>query len=436
MYRSLLLAALLTSGSASAYAACDVDHAVPTSQATVSPSPGSTLDMRNLTAETVIINNANDVCVLGPKQITGPEPRTAIWHSAGGHDGVQFPHAVGPITVLGAHIDNVTDAISPPKAHDDPHLATFVVSGVYATYIRDDFVEDDAGLGGLIEDTLVDGAHTFLSARPSSGVTVKFPPAVVTIRNTLAYMQCMPDNRTGFGCAKSTDSVHWLWKWSPNASDVKLDVSDSIFMVEATGGSGAKGMTWPAGTYRNVTLVWIGQGNYPGPAVPPGVTVTRDTSIWDQARADWLKRHGCQPNGSCNGTSTSFTITAEAEGAALHRAFFERLHAGFTGSGYIDYFNEVGSSIEWSVAAPRATTAALRFRYANGKSLDRQMEISVDGINVNNALSFPPTGGWTVWATQSLTVQLQPGMNRIQARAITPEGGPNVDNLVVSAPAE
>jgi hypothetical protein len=51
-------------------------------------------------------------------------------------------------------------------------------------------------------------------------------------------------------------------------------------------------MVWPDGTYSNVTVV-LGPGfvgNYPVP-LPAGVTVTRDTSIYDTARANWLAAH-------------------------------------------------------------------------------------------------------------------------------------------------
>jgi streptogramin lyase len=51
-------------------------------------------------------------------------------------------------------------------------------------------------------------------------------------------------------------------------------------------------MRFPPGTVaENVTLVWTGPGDYPGP-LPAGVTVTRDSSVWYAARTAWLQRHG------------------------------------------------------------------------------------------------------------------------------------------------
>ncbi|MEM9283647.1 MAG: hypothetical protein AAGA96_17635, partial [Verrucomicrobiota bacterium] len=40
---------------------------------------------------------------------------------------------------------------------------------------------------------------------------------------------------------------------------------------------------------ENVTLIWRGPGGYPA-KLPQGVTVSRDRSIWEQAREDWISR--------------------------------------------------------------------------------------------------------------------------------------------------
>ena len=50
---------------------------------------------------------------------------------------------------------------------------------------------------------------------------------------------------------------------------------------------------------RNVTLVWLGPGSYPGALPATGVAVTANVAIWDNARADWLRRHGFRQDDPC-----------------------------------------------------------------------------------------------------------------------------------------
>jgi hypothetical protein len=50
-------------------------------------------------------------------------------------------------------------------------------------------------------------------------------------------------------------------------------------------------MTWafpPGHLPRHVTLVWLGEGPYPQP-LPPGVTLTRDPRVWEEAREAWIR---------------------------------------------------------------------------------------------------------------------------------------------------
>ncbi|MGY8642587.1 MAG: hypothetical protein ACKVJU_16015 [Verrucomicrobiales bacterium] len=38
-------------------------------------------------------------------------------------------------------------------------------------------------------------------------------------------------------------------------------------------------MSFPPGTYRNVTLIWLGDGDYPKP-LPDGVKLSRNVKNW------------------------------------------------------------------------------------------------------------------------------------------------------------
>jgi subtilase family serine protease len=122
----------------------------------------------------------------------------------------------------------------------------------------------------------------------------------------------------------------------------------------------------------------------------------------------------------------------EAEGARLSNATVATNHTGFTGSGFVDYANAVGSFVEWTVARTTAGSAKLTIRYANGTTSNRPMNISVNGgapVSVN----FPGTGSWNTWATATVTVNLPAGTaDKIRATATVAAGGPNVDWLEIA----
>ena len=56
----------------------------------------------------------------------------------------------------------------------------------------------------------------------------------------------------------------------------------------------------------------------------------------------------------------------EAEDAAISQGVVESNHTGFSGTGFVNGDNVVGSSVQWTVTAPAAGTATIALRYANG----------------------------------------------------------------------
>jgi len=125
----------------------------------------------------------------------------------------------------------------------------------------------------------------------------------------------------------------------------------------------------------------------------------------------------------------------QAETATVSNGVVESNHAGFTGDGFVNYDNEVGSFVQFNVTAA-AGPASLVFRFANGTAASRPMDISVNGTVVADELAFQPTGAWTTWATRSINATLRAGSNLIRATATTAGGGPNLDRLVVDAPGD
>lgn len=181
---------------------------------------------------------------------------------------------------------------------------------------------------------------------------------------------------------------------------------------------------------------------------PPGITVT--AQIRPNGRATFTGW-----SGGISGTkrTTTFTmgsapvtITAnfagspppptgtvyEGEAAVISPGVSESVNAGFTGSGYANTDNVVGSFVEWTVNVPSAGNYALSFRFANGGTADRPADLRVNGALVQAAQSFPSTGAFTSWTTVNLTKALTAGSNRIRLTATTAGGCANLDSLTVS----
>lgn len=231
--------------------------------------------------------------VLGGRVI-GVQPRELPWRfmkKVYDGDGVHL-ESPGEMIVDGTCFENLEDAVGPRGG------GRWTVRRVHAKEIRDDFVENDGLLSGEIDDCLIEESWTLLSARPGKASdpkrlagTPELQPHVV-IRNTLFHAMPMPYD----GDMKLDDQRYIvngkaggkIFKWSPSGGTV--EVRDCVFRVDAMSASGGPSMAFPAGTYRNVKLVWLGEGDYPTP-LPEGVEVMRDASVWEQARQGWLRRH-------------------------------------------------------------------------------------------------------------------------------------------------
>ncbi|HCT80921.1 MAG TPA: hypothetical protein DGG94_17125 [Micromonosporaceae bacterium] len=122
----------------------------------------------------------------------------------------------------------------------------------------------------------------------------------------------------------------------------------------------------------------------------------------------------------------------EAESATISQGVVESNHTGFTGTGFVNLDNVVGSYVQFAVSAPAAGTATLTFRYANGSTTTRPMDITVNGTLVANDLSFIPTPAWNDWDTRTvINVPVNAGTNLVRATSASSAGGPNLDHLEV-----
>lgn len=118
----------------------------------------------------------------------------------------------------------------------------------------------------------------------------------------------------------------------------------------------------------------------------------------------------------------------ESENATIGQGVVESNHAGYSGTGFVNFDNVVGSYVEYSVNAAQAGTHTLTFRYANGTPDNRPVKLLVDGGD-KGTVDFPSTVDWTTWKTATATVQLTAGVNHVRTTATTANGGPNADKL-------
>ncbi|MCE6998686.1 glycosyl hydrolase 53 family protein [Saccharothrix sp. S26] len=132
-------------------------------------------------------------------------------------------------------------------------------------------------------------------------------------------------------------------------------------------------------------------------------------------------------------TATAATNRYEAESApAVCGGVVASNHSGYSGSGFCDTSNAVGSAVSFTVTAPTEGTATLGFRYANGSGANRPGDLSVNGTVAQAGVAFDATGAWTTWATKTVTVPLNAGSNTVRLAATTAGGLANVDHLEVT----
>src|SRR4051794_701996 len=99
----------------------------------------------------------------------------------------------------------------------------------------------------------------------------------------------------------------------------------------------------------------------------------------------------------------------EAENATIAQGVVESNHTGFSGTGFVNYDNVTGSYVEWTVNAAAAGTGTIGLRFANGTTINRPMDISVNGTVISTVLAFPGTGSWDTWQTKTITAALSAG---------------------------
>jgi len=121
----------------------------------------------------------------------------------------------------------------------------------------------------------------------------------------------------------------------------------------------------------------------------------------------------------------------EAENALLSGAKMANNHAGYSGSGFVDFINASKDYIEWTAHVKVPGSYTIGFQFSNGSTGARPLAVSVDNVGIG-AFSFIPLTSWEHWASYSgPRVFLKEGVHKIRLTA-NGQSGPNIDFLSLS----
>jgi hypothetical protein len=237
-------------------------------------------------------------------------------------------------------VSNIEDAYD-PNTQDASH--TYYLDHVRAEMIRDDCLENEGTgtaekpMNVVIKNSMFDGCFTGFAERPTwsnHGAPNGSGPSSLTVENSLMYVNPQPlgsnycdSTKVQQGrCAQNGSTylgAHGIWKWSEAAAS-KVTIRNSVFRLDMPSYTGCAPQVWPAGTYENVKVVWTGKGSYATAGgcknvLPPGVTLTTDKSVWDNAKAKWLSGSSSPARSSTSATPATARTTS-APGAKASAA--------------------------------------------------------------------------------------------------------------------
>ena len=190
-------------------------------------------------------------------------------------------------------------------------------------------------------------------------------------------------------------------------------------------GSAVKTATLPS--HRGVQFIDIAStsARFVRLTVDSTYAASTDTTRFKRLRVDEAWVGGSYPGG------TPPPTRHEAENAAFSNGTVDSNHLGFSGTGFVNGDNVVGSWTEWTVSAAQAGSTTVTIRYSNGTTTNRPADVSVNGTVVSAGRAFNSTTNWDTWANSTLTVNLAAGTNTIRVTATTANGNPNLDYLDV-----
>ncbi len=122
-------------------------------------------------------------------------------------------------------------------------------------------------------------------------------------------------------------------------------------------------------------------------------------------------------------------IDYQAE-AATYTGVVDNQHAGYTGTGFIDFLASGENAITFTVCQQQGGMQTAKFRYSIAKDDYRKGSLFVNGTFVK-LLDFPRTATFTDWTEEIAQINLAAGVNNIKITWDTTDA-PNLDKLMLS----
>lgn len=116
----------------------------------------------------------------------------------------------------------------------------------------------------------------------------------------------------------------------------------------------------------------------------------------------------------------------EVDGISL-----ETENEGYSGDGYANTDNNLGTSVSWVLYSEEDSEATLSFRYANGGNSAREGDLFINGVKTGT-VPLAVTGSWTNWELSTIRVPLTLGSNEVRLVATSNDGLANLDWLSYS----
>ncbi len=118
----------------------------------------------------------------------------------------------------------------------------------------------------------------------------------------------------------------------------------------------------------------------------------------------------------------------QAEKGTITGGVSESSNAGYHGEGYVNF--DKGGDVVVNVKVDTAGQYKLSVDFANGSSENRSLTVSA---GLDTALSqFKATGGWTVWDSVEVLLNLAAGENAVKFATVGGNDGPNIDQFDVT----
>ena len=118
----------------------------------------------------------------------------------------------------------------------------------------------------------------------------------------------------------------------------------------------------------------------------------------------------------------------QAEKGLITGGVSENSNGGYHGDGYVNF--DKGGDVVVNVNVETAGQYKFDIDFANGSSEARSLAISA-GLDTSTT-SFKTTGGWTVWETSEVLINLAEGENAVKFATVGGNDGPNIDQFDVT----